>query len=137
VSTLKLRGSWGTAGGNDLNYTDTYGNYTSAVYDQLSGIQRPTYQTQPKMGNHTNEDIAVDAGFLKDRISLTIDVYNKLTLDRLDSKPLPAEAPFSSIKFNNGTSRIRVSRSNLAPPLYVPEILIGIPIYRLPTMGKK
>ncbi|MFA6086575.1 SusC/RagA family TonB-linked outer membrane protein [Mucilaginibacter sp.] len=104
VSSLKLRGSWGTAGGNDLSYTDTYGGYTDNVYNQLSGIQRANL-SNPNLKWETTQltDIAVDAGFLNDRISLTVDFYNKLTKDRLDSKPLPAEAPFSSIKFNNGT----------------------------------
>jgi TonB-linked SusC/RagA family outer membrane protein len=104
VSTLKLRGSWGQAGGNDLSLTDTYGNYTATVYDQLSGIQRANL-SNPNLKWETTEttDIALEAGFLNDRISLSLDYYNKLTKDRLDSKPLPAEAPFSSIVFNNGT----------------------------------
>jgi TonB-linked SusC/RagA family outer membrane protein len=104
ISTLKLRGSWGEAGSSDLSLTDTYGNYTSAVYDQLSGIQRANL-SNPNLKWETTKtaDIAVDMGFFNDRISLTVDLYNKLTENRLDSKPLPAEAPFSSITFNNGT----------------------------------
>lgn len=104
VSTLKLRGSWGQAGSSDLSLTDTYGNYTSTVYNQLSGIQRANL-SNPNLKWETTQttDVAVDAGFFKDRINLTVDFYNKLTKDRLDSKPLPAEAPFSSIIFNNGT----------------------------------
>ncbi|MDB5111641.1 MAG: TonB-dependent receptor plug [Mucilaginibacter sp.] len=104
VSSLKLRGSWGQAGSSDLSLTDTYGNYTSNVYDQLSGIQRANL-SNPNLKWETTQttDVAVDMGFFKDRINLTVDFYNKLTKDRLDSKPLPAEAPFSSIVFNNGS----------------------------------
>ena len=104
VSTLKLRGSWGQAGSSDLSLTDTYGNYTSTVYNQLAGIQRANL-SNPNLKWETTQttDIAVDAGFFKDRVTLTVDFYNKLTKDRLDLKPLPAEAPFSSIIFNNGT----------------------------------
>ncbi|MGF7037533.1 SusC/RagA family TonB-linked outer membrane protein [Mucilaginibacter lappiensis] len=104
VSTLKLRGSWGQAGSSDLSLTDTYGNYTSTVYNQLAGIQRANL-SNPNLKWETTQttDVAVDAGFFKDRVTLTVDFYNKLTKDRLDSKPLPAEAPFSSIIFNNGT----------------------------------
>ncbi|MXV52483.1 SusC/RagA family TonB-linked outer membrane protein [Pedobacter sp. HMF7647] len=103
VSMLKLRGSWGQAGSNDLSYTDTYGGYSATVYNQLSGIQRANL-SNPNLRWETTQttDVAVDAGFLGDRINLTVDLYNKLTKDRLDSKPLPAEAPFSSIIFNNG-----------------------------------
>lgn len=104
VSTLKLRGSWGQAGSSDLSLTDTYGNYTSTVYNQLAGIQRANL-SNPNLKWETTQttDVAVDAGFFKDRVTLTVDFYNKLTKDRLDLKPLPAEAPFSSIIFNNGT----------------------------------
>lgn len=104
VSTLKLRGSWGQVGSSDLAYTDTYGGYSAVAYDQLSGIQRSNL-ANPNLKWETTEttDLAVDAGFLKDRITLTVDVYNKLTKDRIDSKPLPSEAPFSSIEFNNGS----------------------------------
>ncbi|QQL50301.1 SusC/RagA family TonB-linked outer membrane protein [Mucilaginibacter ginkgonis] len=104
VSTFKLRGSWGTAGSSDISLTDTYGNYTAVVYDQLSGIQRNNL-SNPNLKWETTQttDIAFDAGFFKDRIFLTVDYYNKLTKDRLDTKPLPAESPFSSIVFNNGT----------------------------------
>ncbi|WP_345949619.1 SusC/RagA family TonB-linked outer membrane protein [Mucilaginibacter sp. PAMB04274] len=108
VSTLKLRGSWGQVGASDLQYTDTYGGYTANAYNTLSGIQRSNL-ANPNLKWETTEttDLAIDAGFLKDRITLTVDLYNKLTKDRLDSKPLPAEAPFSSIFFNNGTLRNR------------------------------
>ncbi|HTE12074.1 MAG TPA: hypothetical protein VK645_13915, partial [Chitinophagaceae bacterium] len=41
------------------------------------------------------------------RVTLTVDYYNKLTKDRLASKPLPSESPFPSITFNNGTLRNR------------------------------
>lgn len=104
VNTLKLRGSWGQAGSSDLDLTDTYGSYTSAVYAQNSGIQRANL-SNPNLRWETTQttDIAVEAGFFKSRINLTVDLYDKLTKDRIDSKPLPAEAPFSSITFNNGT----------------------------------
>lgn len=104
VSSLKLRGSWGRAGStNNINITDTYGNYTSNVYGQSPGLTRDNL-ANPNLKWETTEttDLAVDAGFLNERISLTVDVYNKLTKDRLDIKPLPGEAPFSSIVFNNG-----------------------------------
>jgi TonB-linked SusC/RagA family outer membrane protein len=108
VSTFKLRASRGAAGSNDLSYTDTYGGYNATVYDQLSGIQRANL-SNPNLKWETTQttDIAVDAGFFKDRITLTVDYYNRLTKDRLDSKPLPAEAPFSSIIFNNGSLQNR------------------------------
>lgn len=104
VSSLKIRGSWGAAGSSDLSLSDTYGSYTTTTYAQSTGIQRANL-SNPNLRWETTQtaDAAIDAGFFKERINLTLGVYNKLTLNRIDSKPLPAEAPFSSIIFNNGT----------------------------------
>lgn len=104
VSTLKLRGSWGRAGSSDLLITDTYGGYTAYTYAQGSGILRSNL-SNPNLRWESTEttDLALETGFLKDRFTLVVDFYNKLTKDRLASKPLPSEAPFPSITFNNGT----------------------------------
>jgi TonB-linked SusC/RagA family outer membrane protein len=103
VSNLKLRASWGVAGTSDLSYTDTYGGYTAVQYAQSSGIRRANL-ANPNLKWEKTEitDIAIDLGLFNNRVNLTVDWYNKLTKDRLDSKPLPAESPFSSIIFNNG-----------------------------------
>jgi TonB-linked SusC/RagA family outer membrane protein len=104
ISALKLRASWGQAGSRDLNLTDTYGNYNANSYAQSPGILRASL-ANPNLKWETTEttDLAVDASFFQGRIDLTVDLYNKLTKDRLDSKPLPLESPFASIVFNNGT----------------------------------
>jgi TonB-linked SusC/RagA family outer membrane protein len=104
VNALKIRGSWGTAGLNDLSLSDTYGNYVATTYAQNSGIVRNNLSNPNLKWELTQTtDAAIDAAFLKNRITLTVDFYRKLTRNRLADKPLPLEAPFSSIKFNNGT----------------------------------
>lgn len=103
VSSLKLRASWGQAGSSDLNITDTYGGYSVTAYAQGSGILRANL-SNPNLKWELTEtsDLAFDVGFLQDRLTLNVDVYNKLTKNRLASKPLPSEAPFPSITYNNG-----------------------------------
>lgn len=103
VSSLKLRASWGGSGLSGLDITDTYGGYSATQYALGAGVLR-TNLSNPNLRWETTEttDLALDAGFFKDRITLTIDFYNKLTKDRLATKPLPSEAPFPSITFNNG-----------------------------------
>lgn len=104
LSSLKLRGSWGKAGSSDLSLTDTYGNYTATAYAQNPGILRRNLSNPDLRWESTETtDAAFDAGILKDRITLSVDWYNKLTENRIASKPLPSEAPFSSITYNNGT----------------------------------
>jgi TonB-linked SusC/RagA family outer membrane protein len=104
VSSLKLRTSWGKVGLSDLDITDTYGGYFATRYALGSGILRENL-SNPNLiwESTTTTDLAFDAGFFNDRINLTVDFYNKLTTDRLADKPLPSEAPFSVIKYNNGT----------------------------------
>lgn len=108
VSTLKLRGSWGVAGLSGLSITDTYGEYSGVAYATYAGIVR-TGLANPRLRweSTVTTDIALEAGLLDNRINLSLGVYDKLTKDRLTSKPLPSESPFTSITYNNGALRNR------------------------------
>jgi TonB-linked SusC/RagA family outer membrane protein len=108
VNALKLRASWGKAGLSDLSLTDTYGGYTATTYALGSGILRANLSNPGlKWESTTTLDLAFDAAFFNNRVTLTVDYYNKLTDQRLASKPLPSESPFPSITFNNGSLRNR------------------------------
>lgn len=108
ISALKLRGSYGSTGLSGLSITDTYGNYSSANYAMSSGILRSNLSNPNlKWESTITTDLAIDASFLQNRINLTVEYYNKLTKDRITSKPLPSEAPFTSITYNNGALRNR------------------------------
>ena len=108
MNALKLRASWGKAGLSDLALTDTYGGYSATTYALGSGILRSNLSNPNLRWESTSTlDLAFDAAFFKNRITLTVDYYNKLTGDRLASKPLPSESPFPSITFNNGSLRNR------------------------------
>lgn len=108
LNALKLRASWGAAGLSDLDLTDTYGNYSAASYGLSSGILRANL-SNPNLRWESTEtmDLAFDAALFNNRITLTVDYYNKLTKNRLANKPLPSESPFSSITYNNGELRNR------------------------------
>ena len=104
INAFKIRASLGTAGSSDLNITDTYGGYTAYSYAQGSGILRSGLSNPNLRWESTKTaDLAFDASFLRDRINLSVDFYDKRTENRLASLPLPSEAPFSSITYNNGT----------------------------------
>ncbi len=108
ISSLKLWGSWGQTGSRDLDITDTYGNYRAVNYAQSSGILRANLSNPGLKWEVTeSSDLAFDMGLIKDRITLTVNYYNRLTKDRLALLPLSSEAPFASIIYNNGTLRNR------------------------------
>ena len=119
ISSLKLWSSWGQTGSRDLSITDTYGNYRAVNYGQNSGILRANLSNPGLKWEVTESaDIAFDMGLFKDRITLTVDYYNKLTKDRLASLPLSSEAPFSAIIYNNGTLRNRGIEVELAANVF-------------------
>ncbi len=87
---------------------DTYGEYTAVAYGTYAGILRSGLANPRLRWESTiTTDIALEAGLLDNRINLSVDVYDKLTKDRLTSKPLPSESPFTSIAYNNGALRNR------------------------------
>ena len=96
VSFLKLRGSWGLNG--NINVLSGYRYSTSITmngqmyqYNPSAGDGHPTYGSMPSgLANpdlkwETSEqlDFGLDARFLRDRLTLGVDWYKKLTNDLL------------------------------------------------------
>lgn len=107
VNQLKLRASYGSAGLNDLNLTDTYGNYVASQYAQNPGIIRANLANPNLRWEQTETvDVGVDLG-LFNRLTLSVDYYNRLTKNRLATFGLPAESGFSGIIYNVGQLRNR------------------------------
>ncbi|MCR4825308.1 MAG: TonB-dependent receptor [Bacteroidales bacterium] len=115
VAFLKLRASWGLNG--NVNVLSDYRYSTSIAlngqfyqYNPSAGDGRATYGSMPSgLANpdlkwETSEqlDFGLDARFLNNRLSLTVDWYRKLTNDLLISiSPLP-EIGVSSTTVNAG-----------------------------------
>ena len=115
VSFLKLRGSWGRNGnvnvlsGYKYNATVGLGGYYYFT-DQFSANDaaaeggKPNGISNPDLTWETSEqvDLGLDARFLDNRLSLTIDWYRKMTKDLLiDIHPYP-ELGVSSQTVNSG-----------------------------------
>ena len=102
VSALKLRASWGQTGQQDLNA----GNYPSiATYtwntdacmfpfgDTFVTPLRPDgYNTELKWETTTTYNVGLDWGFLNERITGSVDVYQRYTKDLLNWTPVAAGA---------------------------------------------
>lgn len=103
LSFGKLRASYGTSGSDqigDYQYMDTY---TSSAnnYNGVSGLQ-PTQLFNPNFGweSNTKLELALEAGFLKDRIFFTAGWYRNRSSNQLVGIPLPGTTGFSSIQAN-------------------------------------
>ena len=115
VSFLKLRGSWGRNGnvnvlsGYKYNATVGLGGYyyftdQYSANDAASEGGKPNGISNPDLTWETSEqfDLGLDARFLDNRLSLTIDWYRKMTKDLLiDIHPYP-ELGVSNQTVNSG-----------------------------------
>lgn len=104
ISSLKLRASYGTTGNDQIGNFDSRGLYASGtVYNGASGIN-PTSLPNPDLKWERNQstDIGLDFGLFKERLTGSIDVYDRLTTDLLLSQPLQQTSGFSSFTSNVG-----------------------------------
>lgn len=103
LSFGKLRGSYGITGNDqigDYQFLDTY--LSSGVsYAGVIGLQ-PTRLYNPNFGWETNKklEIALETGFFKDRIFLTLGWYSNRSSSQLVGIPMPATTGFNSIQGN-------------------------------------
>lgn len=107
LSFLKVRGSYGLIGNNNI------GNYTQ--YNQVSGsntVFGNTSHSGSAVTNLGNDDLGwektkqldlgIDIGLFNNRINFTYDYYRKITTDLLYQLPIPQESGFSRFMGNVG-----------------------------------
>ena len=103
VSFGKLRASIGSTGNDqltDYQYLDTY-TPNSLTYLGVAGLN-PTQLTNQYFGWETikKTEVALELGFLKDRITFNTSFYRNRTGNQLVGYPLPAVAGFATIQAN-------------------------------------
>jgi TonB-linked SusC/RagA family outer membrane protein len=96
ISSMKLRGGWGTLG-NQLNLTEyqwqpfinTASNYnfsnTYAHGATTVSVADPNLHWE----SSTTSDVALDMGFMKEKLNLTVEYFDKKASDILTDLPLP------------------------------------------------
>lgn len=105
VSNLKIRGSWGKTGNDNLSLDNTEGAYKAGyTYGGEAGILNTTLMNRDLLWEETTSlDFGIDLGLLNNRIKLYGDIYRKETSNRLLDEKLWSETGFSSIKSNFGS----------------------------------
>lgn len=122
LSNLKLRAGYGTSGNeprsaNSLavyatgeitgaNVVVPYNVMTTGGY--LGGIQLST-AANPDLSWETNEtiNVALDFGFIKSRITGSVDLFVRTAKDLLDYKTLPYDQPVTSVIANIGSTQAK------------------------------
>lgn len=112
LNFLKLRASWGSNGNDGItafnylslislanaqyNFGNTNTSLTNGAYPSTIGVEKTKWETS----RQTN--IGIDAQLLDNKLSASLDVYNKLTKDWLVAAPLLATAGVSTNPYING-----------------------------------
>lgn len=106
VNHLKLRASYGQTGNNSIGLFDAYGAFSTGQYAGMSTFSPSAMQNGSMRWETTTQlDLGLDVGFLKDRVRLLFDYYNKTTDNMLFSITLPDTSPLGSVKANVGSAR--------------------------------
>lgn len=102
LSMAKLRGSYGTTGSDNVgdysyfvNYAKTYSRYQSTGYAPTN-LYNPDYQWEV----NKKMDLALELGFLHDKISFSVDYYRNISNNQLVSYALGAQTGFSGVTRN-------------------------------------
>lgn len=103
LSFGKLRGSYGTTGSDqigDYQYLNTYG-LSQLNYEGVVGLE-PTRLFNPDFSWETNTKIegALELGFLKDRLFLSVAHYRNRSSNQLVGIPLPGTTGFPFVTAN-------------------------------------
>ncbi|MBR1887380.1 MAG: SusC/RagA family TonB-linked outer membrane protein, partial [Bacteroidales bacterium] len=125
MSQLKLRVSYGVNGNNNISAYRAYGVYATTEYNGANGMitSRPA---NPNLSWEKNKtwNVGLDFGFLDNRISGSVDFYNRITTDMLLDKSVPYTTGFGSNFLNTGSLRNRGVEIQLdATPVQTRDVL--------------
>lgn len=104
ISTLKLRGSYGLQGNFDKNTSPYFiGIYnTTNILNTVENniVANGTPNALLRWERTTTKDLGMDIGFLKNRINITFDIYQREGTDLLGNRNLPYESGFNNLVVN-------------------------------------
>ncbi len=99
----KLRASYGTTGNDQIGNYQFLNTYTPSgnSYQGIIGLQ-PSRLYNPDFGWETNKkfEVALETGFLKDRIFTTLAYYDNRSSNQLVGIPMPGTVGFPSLQSN-------------------------------------
>lgn len=106
-SYLKLRAGWGKSGNANIPDEARFATYSPADNNVLYNGDSTMYPLQLENQNvrwetSNNYDVAIEAGFFKDRLTVELDYYRKETKDVLMYLLIPSSIGFSNYWDNVG-----------------------------------
>ncbi|MDP4240748.1 MAG: SusC/RagA family TonB-linked outer membrane protein, partial [Bacteroidota bacterium] len=112
ISDLKLRLGWGQTGQQDINNDyPAMARYTKALVGQfypmgdngkyITTLRPEAYDPDIKWEHTTTKNIGLDYGFLNNRIIGSVDLYERITDDLLETVTIPSGSNFSNTLWTN------------------------------------
>jgi TonB-dependent starch-binding outer membrane protein SusC len=107
ISALRVRASYGTVGNDQIGNFDGLGLYGGAgVYNGSAAIAYTQLENPDLRWEETSiANLGVDFGFLNNRITGSVEVYDKRTKDLLLFQPLQNTTGFTGISSNVGKTQ--------------------------------
>ena len=103
IELLKLRASYGLVGNDDLGNYSSRQYYISQNFLGFQGLVRGNVANSSLQWETIGKfNIGVDASVLKERLSLSFDVFKNHTYDMLIQEPVPTISGFDYTLTNNG-----------------------------------
>ena len=108
INLLKLRASYGVTGNNDVGAYSAFGLYGASINNGITGYL-PSQLENRVLSWERNKtvNLGLDFGFFNNKLSGSLDWYNRKTVDMLLTKQIPQTTGFSSIYTNVGSMRNR------------------------------
>ncbi|MCW3118105.1 MAG: SusC/RagA family TonB-linked outer membrane protein [Chitinophagaceae bacterium] len=103
ISFGKLRGSYGVTGNDQINnysYLNLYRNATVTYQGQATLIPTNLYNADYGWEINRKLEAAIELGFLKDRIFLSVAAYRQRSSNQLINYTLPRQTGFQSVILN-------------------------------------
>ncbi|KAB4180827.1 TonB-dependent receptor [Bacteroides uniformis] len=113
LSNLKLRLSWGQTGNADIstNAFASYGaqgSWINSDYKTVSGVMKSRLENPDLKWETTTEwNLGLDFGFLKSRITGSVELYQRVISDLLNYKPLNTYQEVKQVMANIGKTQSR------------------------------
>lgn len=109
LSNLKLRASIGETGNQGINSYETFtemgvNNYSYGGNGLSSGgaVEGNLTSDDLKWETTRQYDFGIDLGLFDNRVTLTVDYYNKLTRDLLQTLSVPSSTGYTAMLMNSG-----------------------------------
>ncbi len=126
VNSLKLRASYGTSGNQRIINAQYAGlNLTRTLYGQGAGYNNSPATVVTQLGNLDLQweelkqlNFGVDFGIWKNRLTGTIDVYNKTTEQLFQDRPVSPVNATSTVQANIGSMENKGIEANLKYVVY-------------------